>query len=147
MFSDEFRTFMTGIFGNAAARAEVDAVVDFYRGVLARLPDSAGLTYWTQQFRTAQCQGSTAVYAQVETMSSLFMSGSEYAQRARSNAQFVGDVYNAYLRRGGDNAGVQYWIGQLSSGAKSRDQLRHAFVNTPEFNARVNAIVSQGCVG
>jgi hypothetical protein len=58
----------------------------------------------------------------------------------------VGDLYNAFLRRGGDLAGVQYWIQQLASGARTRENVRQAFISTPEFSARVQAVISQGCL-
>jgi hypothetical protein len=44
VFSAEFTGFTRSIFGNTAARAEVDLVVDFYRGLLARLPTRAAST-------------------------------------------------------------------------------------------------------
>src|SRR5207237_8422405 len=74
MFSNEFVSFTQAIFGNTAARAEVDAVGDFYRGLLARLADSSGFTFWVQQFRTAQCQGSSAVTTQADSISKAFVS-------------------------------------------------------------------------
>ncbi len=146
MFSGEFTTFTQNIFGNTAARAEINAVVDFYRGVLGRLPDDSGFTFWVGQFRAAQCQGAGAVTAQADAISSAFVNGGEYAGRNRTNAQYVGDLYNAFLRRGGDLAGVRYWIGQLDSGAQTREQLRQAFIASPEFSASVNAVVAQGCL-
>ncbi len=146
MFSPEFVSFTQAIFGNTAARAEVNTVMDFYRGILGRLPDSSGFTYWVGQFRSAQCQGSGAVYSQAEGISSAFALSAEYAGRNRTNAQYIGDLYNAFLRRGGDLAGVQYWIGQLNSGAQTREQVRQAFIASTEFGNRVNAIVSQGCL-
>ena len=78
-------------------------------------------------------------------ISSAFLNSAEYVARARSNSDYVTDLYNAFLRRGGDLAGVNYWINQLNSGAESREQLRRDFINTPEFNGRVNAVISQGC--
>jgi 2-methylaconitate cis-trans-isomerase PrpF len=57
----------------------------------------------------------------------------------------VGDLYNAFLRRGGDSGGVQFWIDQLDSGAQTRDQVRSAFLGSPEFSNRVNNVVQQGC--
>src|SRR4029077_13246155 len=42
MFSPEFTAFAQAIFGTPLTRAEVYAVTDFYRGLLARLPDSDG---------------------------------------------------------------------------------------------------------
>jgi photosystem II stability/assembly factor-like uncharacterized protein len=146
MFSAEFTGFAQEIFGNTAARAEVNTAIDFYRGLLARLPDSAGFTYWVGQFRAAQCQSSTAIYSQVEAISSAFTTSAEYANRHRSNAQYVGDLYNAFLRRGGDLAGVQFWIGQLASGAQTRETVRRAFLASPEFSQRVAAVVAQGCL-
>ena len=146
MFSPEFVSYTQARFGNTSARAEVDTVMDFYRGVLSRLPDSSGFLYWVQRFRTAQCQGSAALIAEVEAISSAYMNSVEYLGRNRSVPQFVGDMYNAFLRRGGDLAGVQYWIQQLESGARSRENVRQQFLASPEFTARVNAIVQQGCV-
>jgi hypothetical protein len=146
MFSAEFVNFTQGIFGNTLTRREIDTVVDFYRGVLGRLPDTGGFNFWVQQFRTAQCQGASAVNAQVEAISSQFALSGEYAGRARGNAQYVGDLYNAFLRRGGDLGGVQFWIGQIASSAQTREQERQAFVASPEFQARVAAVIAQGCL-
>jgi hypothetical protein len=78
MFSTEFRNFTQAIFGNTAARAEVDAVMDFYRGLLARVPDDGGFNFWLVPFRAAQCQGAGAVIAQVEAISSQFATSGEY---------------------------------------------------------------------
>jgi YVTN family beta-propeller protein len=145
MFSSEFASFTQAIFGNTAARAEVDTVGDFFRGLLARLGDDGGFNFWVGRFRTAQCQDANAVRNQAESISSAFIAGAEYSARNRTNAQYVGDLYNAFLRRGGDLDGVKFWIGQLDSGASSRDQLRQQFVSSPEFTARVNAVIQQGC--
>jgi hypothetical protein len=146
MFSPEFASFTQSIFGSATVRKEIDVVGDFYRGLLARLPDDGGFNFWLQQFRTAQCQGSAAVTAQAEAISSQFALGSEYAARARSDSQYVGDLYNAFLRRGGELAGVQFWINQVATGARTRENVRQAFVGSPEFSARVAAVTAQGCL-
>ena len=119
--------------------------MDFYRGLLSRLPDSGGFIYWVGQFRAAQCQGASAVYTQVEAISSAYSDSPEYIARGRSNAQHVGDLYNAFLRRGGDLEGVLFWINQLNAGAMTRFQFRQAFMSSPEFSARVSAIIAQGC--
>ena len=146
MFSPEFVNFTAAIFGGNTARAEVNAVLDFYRGLLARLPDDGGLAYWVGRFRAAQCSGQGAVIAEVEAISSAFTLSGEYAARGRGNAQYVGDLYNAFLRRGGDLAGVQFWIGQVATGTQTREQVRVQFRNSPEFQARVSAVLAQGCL-
>ena len=150
MFSTEFVNFTQAIFGNTAARAEVDTVLDFYRGLLARLPDQGGYDFWVQQFRTAQCTGgggaAGAVYTQVESISSQFANGAEYTGKNRTNAQYVGDLYNSFLRRGGDLAGVQFWITQINNAALTRNQVRQQFIASGEFNGRVTNIINQGCL-
>ena len=146
MFSPEFAAFTSSIFGNTDVRPEIDMIVDFYRGLLARLPDSQGFGFWLTRFRSAQCAGAGAVAAEADAISSAFMNGVEYNGRSRDNAEFVGDLYNAYLRRGGDLPGVQHWIGQLASGALGRNEVRLQFQASPEFAARVNAVAASGCV-
>ena len=147
MLGAEFRNFAQNIFGPSGARAEVDVVGDFYRGLLARLPDAGGFNFWVGRFRQAQCSADpgASVNSQVEAISSGFSTSTEYDARARTNADFVADMYNAFMRRGGDLGGVQFWIDQLDSGTMTRQQVRQAFINTPEFQGRVQAIINQGC--
>ena len=97
-------------------------------------------------FRTAQCQGGAQVNAMAESISSAFAGSAEYTGKNRTNAQYVGDLYNAFLRRGGDLGGVQYWINQLGSATLNRNQVRQQFVTSSEFAGRVNNIVNQGCL-
>ena len=35
--------------------------------------------------------------------------------RLPDQAQYVGDVYNSFLRGGGDLEGVKYWVNQLDT--------------------------------
>ncbi|HYC37951.1 MAG TPA: DUF4214 domain-containing protein [Usitatibacter sp.] len=147
MFSAEFRGFSEAIFGNTAARPEVDMVVDFFRGLLNRLPDTTSFNYWLGQLRTAQCAGAGPVYTAVDQISAAFMFNPEYTNRGRSNTQFVTDMYYSFLRRGGDVGGVQYWINELDSGARYPNDVRYfGFLNGPEFGARVQAVIGAGCV-
>jgi hypothetical protein len=145
MFSPEFRNFTQAIFGNTQVRAEIDMVGDFYRGLLARLPDDGGFGYWVGRFRNAQCQGANAVVAEADAISSGFLSSPEYANRARSDADFVSDLYDAFLRRGADKGGLDYWVGELQSGRRTRDDVRHQFTLSQEFSARVSNVAGQGC--
>ncbi|HYC36335.1 MAG TPA: DUF4214 domain-containing protein [Usitatibacter sp.] len=146
MFSSEFRTFTQGIFGSTAARPEVDMVVDFFRGLLNRLPDTNSFNYWLGQLRAAQCAGAGQVYAAVEAISAAFMFNPEYANRARNNTQFVTDMYYSFLRRGGDVGGVNYWINELNTGARYPNDVRYfGFLNSAEFGTRVQAVIAAGC--
>ena len=142
-FSPEFGSHTQSIFGNTNARSEANTTMDFYRGLLNRLPDSDGYNFWVQRFRNAQCAGAGQLYAEADAISSAFLNSAEYAARNRSNQQFVEDMYNAFLRRGGELSGVQFWTQELNS--KSRDQVRQAFMASTEFAARVNAMIADGC--
>src|SRR5205823_6048835 len=108
--------------------------------------DNDGFNFWLQQFRAAQCQDAAAVSAKVESISSAFALSLEYAARNRTNGQHVGDLYNAFLRRGGDLDGVRFWINELETGHQTREMLRQDFLASPEFSARVNAVIQQGCL-
>jgi hypothetical protein len=36
-------------------------------------------------------------------------------------------------------------VGQLNSGARTRNSVRQSFVNSQEFSTRVQAIIAEGC--
>jgi len=146
MFSPEFRSFTASIFGDTSVRRELDSVMDFYRGLLFRLPDGGGFNFWVSRFRTAQCAGAAAVTAEAEAISGEFARGAEYANRNRTNSEYVGDLYNAILRRGGDGPGVQFWINSIATGVLTREQVRQQFVQSPEFQGRVQQIIAAGCL-
>jgi hypothetical protein len=146
LFSDEFRTFMQGKFGPISARAEVDMVMDFYRGLLGRLPDSGGLDSWLRVFRKSQCDGPAAVASSATSISKAFANSGEYLARGRTNAQYVGDLYNAFLRRGGDLNGVKFWITQLDLGTFTRDSMLQSFAGSAEFTARVQKVAAEVCL-
>jgi hypothetical protein len=146
MYSGEFTSFNAVLFGVPVVRAEVRAVVDLYRGLLARLPDNGGFQFWVQGLRAAQCQGAPAVRAQMDALSLAILGGSEYAGRVRTNAQYVGDLYDALLHRGGDLSGASFWIGQLDISGKNREQVRTDFMASAEMAAWVQAIAAQGCL-
>ncbi|HRD49355.1 MAG TPA: DUF4214 domain-containing protein [Candidatus Contendobacter sp.] len=147
LFSTEFDGFMQSLFGDAAAaRSELATVGDFYRGFLNRLPDNDGFAFWLGRFRVAQCTNAAAVRVEVESISSQFLASTEYTSRQRSDRDFVADLYYVFLRRGGDAAGFNYWVNQLSGGIFTRDQVRQEFVKATEFQARVNQIIGQGCL-
>jgi hypothetical protein len=145
LFSTEFSNFTQALFGPPASRAETDLVVDFYRGLLDRLPDTEGFNYWRGRFRDAQCLGTGAVLAEVDAITTLFAASAEYLARNRTDPDYITDLYDGFLRRGGDLAGFQYWAKQLGTGS-SRDQVRRAFMSGTEFQARVARVVAQPCL-
>jgi hypothetical protein len=103
-----------------------------------------GLSYWSERLRLAQCAGQASVTGNVDTISALFLGSTEYAGRQRSNAQYVADLYNAFMRRGPDASGFQFWVGELNAGRQTRESLRQVFRDSNEFQMRVAAVVAEG---
>lgn len=151
LFSPEFNAFMSSLVGTPSVRAEVDMTMDFFRGILGRLPDNGGFNFWLAQLRTAQCQGASQVTAKAAELAQTFLDSGEYAARdtarapADRNRMFVGDLYNAFLRRGAEPTGYNFWVNQLNIGASTRAAVRNAFVASGEFQARVTAVIAAGC--
>jgi ELWxxDGT repeat protein len=149
MFSQEFSNFTTAVFGTSTVGPEANMVMDFYRGLLSRLPDSAGFSYYDGKFRFAQCSfgvgNPNTVVSVAEEMSKAFLSSTEYLSRNRSDAQYIADLYNAFMRRGPDVDGYNFYVGQLGGGHLTREALRQIFVSSPEFSARVAQVMAAGC--
>jgi hypothetical protein len=151
LFSQEFSIFMTALFGSAnASAADVSMVMDFYRGLHHRRPDSGGFNFWLDRLRAARCSGTVA--QQANAISSDFINSAEYANRqatfttqAARDAAFVLDLYSAFMRRGADSSGFNHYTTQLSTGAMTREAVRQQFVSSAEFQARVNAVQAMGC--
>jgi len=153
LFSNEYQTRMQGLFGaEAVSRAEIAMVIDYYRGLLGRLPEDAGFNSWVSQFRTAQCAGSAAVTAKASEISASFIATTEYASKNQAflagqrDPAYVADLYNAFMKRGGDLNGFLFWVNEITTGSRTRENVRLQFVAAPEFQGRVAAVIAQGCL-
>jgi len=144
VYSPEFNAYMTGIFGVSAARPENNLVNDFYRGILGRLPDTGGFNGYLGLMRWAQCTGSQQVEDLSNQIALGFIQSAEYGLRARTNSQFIGDLYDAILRRGALPSEVSYWLTYL--GTSTRTQVLQSFTDSPEFQLRVQEVIDAGCL-
>ncbi len=96
-----------------------------YIGYFDRLPDQAGLNYWTD----LRAKG-----VSLERVSAQFAYSPEFvgAYGNTSNSRFVDLVYANILNRQPDASGRAYWINQLNNGM-SRGRLVIGFTESPEF--------------
>ncbi len=146
IFSAEFKSYMDGIFGDTSVRPEYNLVNDLYRGFLSRLPDDGGFNYWLGEMQTAQCGGDPQAIRDLTSQIALnFLQSQEYADRHTSNSECIEDYYNGIMRRGADLAGYLYWLGELNNGTYTRQTLLAVFVNSAEFQARVQQVIDAGC--
>jgi hypothetical protein len=137
---------MDRIFGAGATRPEPNLVNDFYRGLLSRLPETAGFNSYLALMRTAQCSG-TQQFRDLSSQIALgFLRSPEYTLRNRTNAQFVEDLYNGILRRGAMADEINYWVNFLNSGTYNREQELNFFATSAEFQLRVQQVIEAGCL-
>jgi hypothetical protein len=146
VYSADFSLYMDGIFGVGVKRPEPNLVNDFYRGLLNRLPETAGFNSYLALMRTAQCSGPQQVRDLSSQTALGFLRSAEYTFRNRTNAQFVEDLYNGILRRGAVPEEINYWVNFLNSGTYNREQELAFFTSSDEFQLRVQEVIEAGCL-
>ena len=98
-----------------------------YNAAFARFPDADGLRYWIGNFSSGK-DDSRAV-------ASSFLASAEFKQRYGenvSNNNYVETLYINVLGRDYDQAGYNYWLGNLNSGAETRYELLLGFSESIE---------------
>ena len=103
-------------------------IVRLYQASFGRLPDAAGLTYWT---------GRLASGSSLERVALQFVASSEFQTRhgSLSNAEFVTWAYEDILGRQPDASGLAYWTRKLDGG-QSRGAFVRAFSESTEYVRR-----------
>jgi RHS repeat-associated protein len=103
----------------------IDFVRAFYQATLNRQPTETELTQQTAALTAAAYQSSTAFFNTASSMAqSLFLS-TAYANRGRSDHQFVYDLYVAFLGREPDTGGWAAWESAVQS--QGRTNILNAF--------------------
>lgn len=102
------------------------AVFRLYQSTLDRVPELGGLINWTSAIAHGQA---------LEDVVTGFVNSPEFQATygAASDSEFVTLLYNNVLERDPDAGGLAYWVGQLGSGALTREQVVLGFSQSPEF--------------
>ena len=98
------------------AAADLESFIELYIAYFNRAPDATGLNFWG----TAFANGTS-----LQEMASLFIDQPETREtysEGLSNEGFAIAVYDNVLGRIPDQAGFQFWLQGLESGAVGRDQ-------------------------
>ena len=109
-----------------------------YQAAFARMPDEAGLRFWTSQSNSGQS---------IENISQAFLSAPEFTQRYGanlSNAQYVDQLYLNVLGRSGEANGVSYWNEVLNTGQATKDTVLIGFATSSENVLRTADHISHG---
>ncbi len=96
-------------------------VAKLYVATFNRAPDAAGLNYWVYDSGLEIEKIAQSFFDQPETQSL-------YAQ-GFSNIDFVEAVYHNLFNRSSDQAGLDYWVGELDSGRIARSVFILAVIN------------------
>ena len=101
-----------------------------YNASFKRLPDPDGLKYWISKYSSGE-NDSRAV-------ASSFLVSDEFKQRYGANVSdttYVNNLYQNVLGRLPDSSGLNYWLGQLNSGAETRYEVLLGFAESVENKA------------
>ena len=101
-----------------------------YNAAFARFPDSSGLKYWIEQFSSGK--NTRRVVAQS------FLGSAEFTEKYGSNVSdetYVNNLYKNVLGRDADTEGLNYWVGNLSSGLETRYEALLGFAESAENKA------------
>ncbi len=127
-------------YGRVVLGAESDAAqaVRLYGAALDRLPDRAGLEFWTDAARDGQ---------PLSALAEAFLGSAEFRARpggeGAGNGAFVDRLYLDVLGRVGEADGLGFWAAALDNGA-SRAEVLAAFSESAENKAATAALGQRG---
>ena len=102
------------------------AITRLYLAFFDRAPDLGGFDYWAGQINSGQ--------ANLDTISQSFVMSPEFISSygSLSDRDFIRLVYNNVLVRQPDQAGYDFWLGEMANGM-TRGELMTQFSESPEF--------------
>lgn len=121
---------------NAYSFAGDAYVRNFYLSALGRQPSAGELQTWLGQLQSAYAQGPSQFLAAMQSLGNSLFSSQEYANRGRSDRDYVYDLYKAYLFREPDQGGWDFWTSIVPS--NGRAAVRDGFAYSSEFNMKVS---------
>ena len=128
-------------YGNKAGAYSYNAeqyIRNFYQWGLNRQPNSTELNNWLSTLQTAYAQGQSQLLTAMQSLGGTIFNSTEYANRNRSDHDFVYDLYKTYLFREPDQGGWDFWTSLVP--VNGRSNIRLAFDLCPEFSIKSNGI-------
>ena len=98
-----------------------------YNAALNRFPDVDGLKYWIEKYSSGENDD--------RAVASSFLLSSEFKERYgenTTNSRYVEVLYDNVLGRDYDQAGYEYWLGNLNNGIETRYELLLGFSESAE---------------
>ncbi len=101
-------------------------IARLYTKMLGRKFDEDGLEYWCKKYLTKE-------NTIEEIASHGFLHSDELTNLNLSDTEFVTRMYETFLNREPEEAGLNDWVGRLERGEVTRDTLVFGFTNSAEF--------------
>ena len=101
-----------------------------YTKCLKRSLDTDGLKYWNDMLVSKQKSGAEVGYG--------FVFSDEYKAKKTTDKQFITMLYQVFMDREPDQAGLTYWTGLLKDGV-SREYVYHGFATSQEYTNICNS--------
>ena len=103
----------------------LDFVNRIYTYVLDREPETEGAAFWTDELYKFSRTGAEVAQG--------FIFSQEFIDRNTTDEQFVTILYKTFFGREADEAGLKYWLEQLSSGTMDRVTVANGFIFSQEW--------------
>jgi RHS repeat-associated protein len=114
-------------------------VQNLYYGALQRDPTAQELTDQSNSLAAAGVQGQAQLLQKAKDIArSLFTQTSYETSPARTDAQYVTDLYYAYTQRGPDSSGLSFWAGKVAT--DGRASVCNGFEASAEFSALASTL-------
>jgi len=127
----EFSARVNNLWGNSANDNErTDAFVQYmYNAILHRWASGSEDTAAISAFDNAGATGQANVVTTAGTWARGLFNSSEYTSSGRTQHDFVYDLYQAFLRYAPDQAGWDWWTGQVGANWQNKQSVMDAFIN------------------
>ena len=99
-------------------------VVRMYTKCLGRAAEDDGVTYWAGELTSKRKTGAVVAYG--------FVFSDEYTKKKTSDTEYIAMLYEVFMDRSADTAGLSYWQDLLNQGL-SREYVFNGFATSQEF--------------
>jgi len=113
-----------------------DLITRFYVEALGRAPEAGAVDAWHQGYYNYALTFDIDARLIGGEMGRLFFLSAEYANRNRSNAEFIGDCYRAFLGREPSQSELDGWLGRVWD----RAEAIVFFAESEEFGNEIESI-------
>jgi hypothetical protein len=108
-------------------------VTTLYQVFLNRVPEAAGLKFWTDGMgQPGTAGGHNGAADELFVLAGIVGSDEFYSQSGGSVGSFVNALYKDVLGRTGESAGVDFWTAMVQADPANRDGIARLFLGAPE---------------